>query len=110
MIAAWRINDLCMLRGGFPSGPALKADSAVGYFGHVVRNLDTGKGHAQRTITIAKMLQEPQRNAELASGALVSSAPSSSDTGSRVIPQIPMSAERANRAAVLFGRTESVED
>ena len=57
---------------------------------------------------IAKILQEPQRKAELASGALVSSAPSSRDTGSRVIPQIPMSAERANRVAVLFGRTVSV--
>ena len=66
------------------------------------------EGDAQRTIIIAKMLHEPQRNAELASGALVSSAPSSSDTGSRVIPQIPMRAERTNKAAVLFGRTISV--
>lgn len=66
--------------------------------------------HAQRIITIAKMLQEPQRNAELASGALVSSVPNSRDTGSRVTPQIPMRAERANRAAVLFGRTVPVED
>ena len=59
---------------------------------------------------IVKILPEPQRNAELASGALVSSTPNSSDTGSKVIPQTPMSAERANRAAVLSGRTASVED
>jgi hypothetical protein len=30
MMTAWKINALRMLRGGFPSAPALKADSAVG--------------------------------------------------------------------------------
>ena len=59
---------------------------------------------------IVKMFPEPQRNAELASGALVSSTPNSRDTGSKVIPQTPMNAERANRAAVLLGRTAPEED
>ena len=68
------------------------------------------KGDAQRTIMIEKRLLDPQRNAELASGALVSSAPSSRDTGSKVIPQTPMSAERTNMAAALFGRAASVGD
>ena len=68
----------------------------------------TRKGYAQRIIIIEKRLPDPQRNAELASGALVSSAPSSRDTGSRVIPPTPMSAERTNIAVVLFGRATSV--
>ena len=59
----------------------------------------------QRIITIEKRLQDPQRNAELASDALVSSAPISRDTGSREIAQIPISPESTNRATALFGRT-----
>ena len=60
-----------------------------------------------RIIIIWKMLQEAQRNAELASGALVSSAASSRDTGSRLIAHMPMRAERTKRTMVLSGRTLS---
>jgi hypothetical protein len=70
----------------------------------------TRKWNAQRTATTVKRLQEAQSNAELASGALVSSAASSRVTGSRLIAQIPMAAERVNRTAVLFGRTLSEND
>ena len=62
-------------------------------------------GDVQRIITIWKMLQEVQRNAELASGALVSSAAISRLTGRSVIAQIPINAQRTKRTGPLFGRT-----
>lgn len=68
------------------------------------------KDNAQRTIMIWKTLQEFQRNAELASGALVSSAAISRAKGSRVMPQIPINPQRTNRAIVLSGRTVSKDN
>jgi hypothetical protein len=54
---------------------------------------------------IWNVLQTAQRSAELASGALVSSAAISRDTGRSVIAQIPIIADRTKSATALFGRT-----
>jgi len=53
-----------------------------------------------------KPLPENHNIEELASGALVISAPSSNATGSSVRPAAPIMAKMTNRAAVLFGRTD----